>query len=369
MGCVRYRLMGLRLTNLRLAPGTSGEVGPLQAFFRPAEAAAAATATATADEAEPAAETTPKRQRTQQLECELAVNTQQLEKPEAYVEDAEGEVYRYVGHHARAEAYGDAEGEAYVDTGVDAYDDTGVDAYVDTGVDAYDGQAAAAEEPLTLSQEMTMLERAMALSRQEAEAAAEVRDALQALQARDAAEVRDALQAREALQARDAAEVRDALQAREAREAREAKEALQARETRGAREVLTPSARLIPVAPMQSRAIKAPASVEWACACCTLINAASIMRCAMCDAMRGSLLPAATTLAAQGWAPSKVRGGGGTCAARRRGGRGAGSKASASARKPSAGGAGSLAEWVHHRDGRGHGTCLASGLEFSGIKQ
>ena len=335
MGCVRYRLMGLRLTNLRLAPGTSGEVGPLQAFFRPAEAAAAATATATADEAEPAAETTPKRQRTQQLECELAVNTQQLEKPEAYVEDAEGEVYRYVGHHARAEAYGDAEGEAYVDT----------------GVDAYDGQAAAAEEPLTLSQEMTMLERAMALSRQEAEAAAEVRDALQALQARDAAEVRDALQAREA------------------REAREAKEALQARETRGAREVLTPSARLIPVAPMQSRAIKAPASVEWACACCTLINAASIMRCAMCDAMRGSLLPAATTLAAQGWAPSKVRGGGGTCAARRRGGRGAGSKASASARKPSAGGAGSLAEWVHHRDGRGHGTCLASGLEFSGIKQ
>ena len=146
MGCVRYRLMGLRLTNLRLAPGTSGEVGPLQAFFRPAEAAAAATATATADEAEPAAETTPKRQRTQQLECELAVNTQQLEKPEAYVEDAEGEVYRYVGHHARAEAYGDAEGEAYVDT----------------GVDAYDGQAAAAEEPLTLSQEMTMLERAMA---------------------------------------------------------------------------------------------------------------------------------------------------------------------------------------------------------------
>ena len=353
MGCVRYRLMGLRLTNLRLAPGTSGEVGPLQAFFRPAEAAAAATATATADEAEPAAETTPKRQRTQQLECELAVNTQQLEKPEAYVEDAEGEVYRYVGHHARAEAYGDAEGEAYVDT----------------GVDAYDGQAAAAEEPLTLSQEMTMLERAMALSRQEAEAAAEVRDALQALQARDAAEVRDALQAREALQARDAAEVRDALQAREAREAREAKEALQARETRGAREVLTPSARLIPVAPMQSRAIKAPASVEWACACCTLINAASIMRCAMCDAMRGSLLPAATTLAAQGWAPSKVRGGGGTCAARRRGGRGAGSKASASARKPSAGGAGSLAEWVHHRDGRGHGTCLASGLEISGIKQ
>ena len=335
MGCVRYRLMGLRLTNLRLAPGTSGEVGPLQAFFRPAEAAAATTATATADEAEPAAETTPKRQRTQQLECELAVNTQQLEKPEAYVEDAEGEVYRYVGHHARAEAYGDAEGEAYVDT----------------GVDAYDGQAAAAEEPLTLSQEMTMLERAMALSRQEAEAAAEVRDALQA---------------REALQARDAAEVRDALQAREAREA---KEALQARETRGAREVLTPSARLIPVAPMQSRAIKAPASVEWACACCTLINAASIMRCAMCDAMRGSLLPAATTLAAQGWAPSKVRGGGGTCAARRRGGRGAGSKASASARKPSAGGAGSLAEWVHHRDGRGHGTCLASGLEFSGIKQ
>ena len=317
MGCVRYRLMGLRLTNLRLAPGTSGEVGPLQAFFRPAEAAAAATATATADEAEPAAETTPKRQRTQQLECELAVNTQQLEKPEAYVEDAEGEVYRYVGHHARAEAYGDAEGEPYVDT----------------GVDAYDGQAAAAEEPLTLSQEMTMLERAMALSRQEAEAAAEVRDALQA------------------------------------REAREAKEALQARETRGAREVLTPSARLIPVAPMQSRAIKAPASVEWACACCTLINAASIMRCAMCDAMRGSLLPAATTLAAQGWAPSKVRGGGGTCAARRRGGRGAGSKASASARKPSAGGAGSLAEWVHHRDGRGHGTCLASGLEFSGIKQ
>ena len=185
-----------------------------------------------------------------------------------------------------------------------------------------------------------MLERAMALSRQEAEAAAEVWEALQAL---------------------------------EEREAREA------------REVLTPSARLIPAAPMQSRAIKspassecnqgqsmaikAPASSEWACACCTLINAASIMRCAMCDAMRGSLLPAATTLAAQGWAPSKVRGGGGTCAARRRGGRGAGSKASASARKPSAGGAGSLAEWVHHRDGRGHGTCLASGLEFSGIKQ
>ena len=190
-----------------------------------------------------------------------------------------------------------------------------------------------------------MLERAMALSRQEAEAAAEVWEALQAL---------------------------------EEREAREA------------REGLTPSARLIPVAPMQSRAIKspassecnqwksmaikAPASSEWACACCTLINAASTMRCAMCDAMRGSLLPAATTLAAQGWAPcgapSKVRGGGGTCAAGGRGGRGAGSKASASARKPSAGGAGSLAKGVHHREGLGPVSGSASsGLEFSGKKQ
>ena len=124
----------------------------------------------------------------------------------------------------------------------------------------------------------------------------------------------------------------------------------------------------------KSRAIKAPASSEWACACCTLINAASTMRCAMCDAMRGSLLPAATTLAAQGWAPcgapSKVRGGGGTCAAGGRGGRGAGSKASASARKPSAGGAGSLAKWVHHREGLGPVSGSASsGLEFSGKKQ
>jgi hypothetical protein len=98
------------------------------------------------------------------------------------------------------------------------------------------------------------------------------------------------------------------------------------------------------------------------------------MRCAMCDAMRGSLLPAATTLAAQGWAPcgapSKVRGGGGTCAAGGRGGRGAGSKASASARKPSAGGAGSLAKWVHHREGLGPVSGSASsGLEFSGKKQ
>jgi hypothetical protein len=304
--------------------------------------------TAAVDEAEPAAETTPKRQR-----------TQQREEPEAYVEDVEGEAY--VGLHARAEASGDAEGEAFDDAGVEAFGD----------------QAAAAEEPLTLSQEVTMLERAMALSRQEAEAAAEVWEALQAL---------------------------------EAREAREA------------REVLTPSARLIPVAPMQSRAIispassecnqgqsraikspassecnqgqsraikapassecnqgqsratKAPASSEWACACCTLINAASTMRCAMCDAMRGSLLPAATTLAAQGWAPcgapSKVRGGGGTCAAGGRGGRGAGSKASASARKPSAGGAGSLAKWVHHREGLGPVSGSASsGLEFSGKKQ
>lgn len=346
--------MGLRMTNLRLAPGTSGEVGPLQAFFCPAAvattaasattaavattaaaAAAAVATTAAVDEAEPAAETTPKRQR-----------TQQREEPEAYVEDVEGEAY--VGLHARAEASGDAEGEAFDDAGVEAFGD----------------QAAAAEEPLTLSQEVTMLERAMALSRQEAEAAAEVWEALQAL---------------------------------EAREEREAREA---------REVLTPSARLIPVAPMQSRAIKspassecnqgqsratkapassecnqwksmaikAPASSEWACACCTLINAASTMRCAMCDAMRGSLLPAATTLAAQGWAPcgapSKVRGGGGTCAAGGRGGRGAGSKASASARKPSAGGAGSLAKWVHHREGLGPVSGSASsGLEFSGKKQ
>jgi len=319
------------MTNLRLAPGTSGEVGPLQAFFCPA----AVATTAAVDEAEPAAETTPKRQR-----------TQQREEPEAYVEDVEGEAY--VGLHARAEASGDAEGEAFDDAGVEAFGD----------------QAAAAEEPLTLSQEVTMLERAMALSRQEAEAAAEVWDALQAL---------------------------------EAREEREAREA---------REVLTPSARLIPVAPMQSRAIispassecnqgqsraikapassecnqgqsraiMAPASSEWACACCTLINAASTMRCAMCDAMRGSLLPAATTLAAQGWAPcgapSKVRGGGGTCAAGGRGGRGAGSKASASARKPSAGGAGSLAKWVHHREGLGPVSGSASsGLEFSGKKQ
>jgi len=330
--------MGLRMTNLRLAPGTSGEVGPLQAFFCPAAvattaasattaavattaaaAAAAVATTAAVDEAEPAAETTPKRQR-----------TQQREEPEAYVEDVEGEAY--VGLHARAEASGDAEGEAFDDAGVEAFGD----------------QAAAAEEPLTLSQEVTMLERAMALSRQEAEAAAEVWEALQAL---------------------------------EAREEREAREA---------REVLTPSARLVPVAPMQSRvikapassecnqwksmAIKAPASSEWACACCTLINAASTMRCAMCDAMRGSLLPAATTLAAQGWAPcgapSKVRGGGGTCAAGGRGGRGAGSKASASARKPSAGGAGSLAKWVHHREGLGPVSGSASsGLEFSGKKQ
>ena len=311
--------MGLRMTNLRLAPGTSGEVGPLQAFFCPAAvattaasattaavatttaaAAAAVATTAAVDEAEPAAETTPKRQR-----------TQQREEPEAYVEDVEGEAY--VGLHARAEAPGDAEGEAFDDAGVEAFGD----------------QAAAAEEPLTLSQEVTMLERAMALSRQEAEAAAEVWEALQALEAR---------------------------------------------EEREAREVLTPSARLIPVAPMQSMAIKAPASSEWACACCTLINAASTMRCAMCDAMRGSLLPAATTLAAQGWAPcgapSKVRGGGGTCAAGGRGGRGAGSKASASARKPSAGGAGSLAKWVHHREGLGPVSGSASsGLEFSGKKQ
>lgn len=312
--------MGLRMTNLRLAPGTSGEVGPLQAFFCPAAvattaasattaavattaaaAAAAVAMTAAVDESEPAAETTPKRQR-----------TQQREEPEAYVEDFEGEVF--VGLHAKAEASGDAGGEA-------SYDDVEVEAYGD--------QAAAAEEPLTLSQEVTMLERAMALSRQEAEAAAEVWEALQAL---------------------------------EEREAREA------------REVLTPSARLIPAAPMQSRAIKAPASSEWACACCTLINAASTMRCAMCDAMRGSLLPAATTLAAQGWAPcgapSRVRGGGGTCAAGGRGGRGAGSKASASARKPSAGGAGSLAKWVHHREGLGPVSGSASsGLEFSGKKQ
>jgi len=326
------------MTNLRLAPGTSGEVGPLQAFFCPAAvattaasattaavataaaaAAAAVATTAAVDEAEPAAETTPKRQR-----------TQQREEPEAYVEDVEGEAH--VGLHARAEAPGDAEGEAFDDAGVEAFGD----------------QAAAAEEPLTLSQEVTMLERAMALSRQEAEAAAEVWEALQAL---------------------------------EEREAREAREA---------REVLTPSARLIPVAPMQSRAIispassecnqgqsraiMAPASSEWACACCTLINAASTMRCAMCDAMRGSLLPAATTLAAQGWAPcgapSKVRGGGGTCAAGGRGGRGAGSKASASARKPSAGGAGSLAKWVHHREGLAPVSGSASsGLEFSGKKQ
>ena len=38
---------------------------------------------------------------------------------------------------------------------------------------------------------------------------------------------------------------------------------------------------------------------EWACACCTLLNAPSLKRCAVCDAIRGGSLPAASTLSEQ----------------------------------------------------------------------
>ena len=76
--------------------------------------------------------------------------------------------------------------------------------------------------------------------------------------------------------------------------------------------------------------LKAKANAtEWACGACTLLNAASARRCAVCDAIRGGYLPAASTLAAQ--QPVGVRGSGSSIAVSESNRTGAGADSTAAA--------------------------------------
>ena len=55
-----------------------------------------------------------------------------------------------------------------------------------------------------------------------------------------------------------------------------------------------------PSAPLQQAGSMQDApSIPWACAACTLLNASDATRCAVCDALKGSALASATTLALQ----------------------------------------------------------------------
>ena len=51
--------------------------------------------------------------------------------------------------------------------------------------------------------------------------------------------------------------------------------------------------------PKLTRTVEPAAAADWACSACTLLNEASANRCVVCDALRGSSLAAAATLAEQ----------------------------------------------------------------------
>ena len=114
-----------------------------------------------------------------------------------------------------------------------------------------------------------------------------------------AAEVAEAAEA-----AQQAAAVAAAADAEEAATTAEEEEAAGRREGRGLG--------VVGVSAPPSRSVSRPASLvpspykaasadadewAWACGACTLLNAASARRCAVCDAIRGGSLPAAATLA------------------------------------------------------------------------
>ena len=94
-----------------------------------------------------------------------------------------------------------------------------------------------------------------------------------------------------------------------------------------------------PAAAAASTSMEMEETRQWACGACTLLNPIDASRCAVCDCMRGGHLPAATTLAAQGDRPAsgrgtgrspvKPRGRGGASASGRGGGRRGGGKAPA----------------------------------------
>ena len=250
-GSVRYRLMGLRATNLRLTPADGGrEAGPLGEFIRRGQGKAAATAATHAPVPEAFA-SWEAADEWQEAEDDWHMPEEWQANEDEWQLMAETEEPAGEEEEATAREAGDAKRRR-----------------VESAVDAN-------EEPSTLSQETSMLERAIALSQQEAEVVAQAR----------------------------AAQTWATLP-------------------------LGSSNTLATAQPPCSDSSSVCASAkrgEWACGVCTLLNAADASRCLVCDAMRGGSLPAAGILVAQH--------GGGGGGATGGGGSGAGGQGCATARQ------------------------------------